>query len=129
MKDAGVSVVWSSVKEIANIKSTEWNTWTQSPFVKLTLELWEWPIGRSFTIDTPKDLAEVTTKVGVELRNQYLLGYRPDVANSDGKWHKIKVKLLPPKGLPQLEVHARQGYYNHEQSRGDAPDIAEEFLR
>ena len=71
--------------------------------------------GRSFTIDTPNDLPEVATKIGVELRNQYLLGYRPDVAHNDGKWHKIKVKVLPPKGLPRLQLHARQGYYAHEE--------------
>jgi hypothetical protein len=29
----------------------------------------------------------------------------------DGKWHKIKVKLLVPKGLPSLHVYARTGYY------------------
>jgi Ca-activated chloride channel family protein len=29
----------------------------------------------------------------------------------DGKWRKVKVKLSPPPGLPQLTVHARLGYY------------------
>src|SRR5258708_29030682 len=33
--------------------------------------------GRAFTIDNPNDLADVATKIGIELRNQYLLGYRP----------------------------------------------------
>src|SRR5271165_2285732 len=56
--------------------------------------------GRAFTIDNPNDLADVATKIGIELRNQYVLGYRPTNPGHDGKWHKIKVKLLPPKGLP-----------------------------
>ena len=67
--------------------------------------------GRAFTIDNPNDLADVATKIGVELRNQYVLGYRPSKVVRDGKWRKIKVKLLPPKGLPPLRVYARMGYY------------------
>jgi Ca-activated chloride channel homolog len=67
--------------------------------------------GRAFTIDNPNDLGDVATKIGVELRNQYVLGYRPAKVMHDGKWRKIKVKLLPPKGLPPLRVYARTGYY------------------
>ena len=67
--------------------------------------------GRAFTIDNPNDLADVATKIGIELRNQYVLGYRPKNPAHDGKWRKIKVKLIPPKGLPPLRVYARTGYY------------------
>jgi Ca-activated chloride channel family protein len=67
--------------------------------------------GRAFTIDNPNDLADVATKIGIELRNQYVLGYRPSKIVRDGKWRKIKVKLMPPKGLPPLRVYARTGYY------------------
>lgn len=67
--------------------------------------------GRTFTIDNPNELADVATKIGIELRNQYVLGYRPTNAARDGKWRKIKVKLLPPKGLPPLHVYAKTGYY------------------
>ena len=67
--------------------------------------------GRTFTIDNPNDLADVATKIGIELRNQYVLGYRPNNAARDGRWRKIKVKLIPPKGLPQLTVYAKTGYY------------------
>jgi Ca-activated chloride channel homolog len=67
--------------------------------------------GRSFTIDNPNDLADVATKIGIELRNQYVLGYRPKNPVRDGKWRKIKVKLIPPKGLPPLRVYAKTGYY------------------
>jgi Ca-activated chloride channel family protein len=67
--------------------------------------------GRSFTIDNPNDLGDVATKIGIELRNQYVIGYRPKNPSHDGKWRKIKVKLLPPKGLPPLRVFAKTGYY------------------
>jgi Ca-activated chloride channel homolog len=67
--------------------------------------------GRLFTISNPNELADVATKIGIELRNQYVLGYRPNNKNKDGHWRKIKVKLNPPKGLPHLNVYARTGYY------------------
>ncbi len=78
---------------------------------QLLTEITELTGGRAFTIDNPNDLADVATKIGVELRNQYVLGYRPTKVVRDGKWRKIKVKLLPPKGLPPLRVYARMGYY------------------
>ena len=67
--------------------------------------------GRTFTIDNPNELADVATKIGIELRNQYVLGYRPKNPAHDGKWRKLKVKLLPPKGLPPLHIYFKTGYY------------------
>ena len=67
--------------------------------------------GRAFTVDNPNDLADVSAKIGSELRNQYVLGYRPKNVARDGKWRRIKVKLIPPKGLPPLRVYAKTGYY------------------
>ncbi|HUI84026.1 MAG TPA: VWA domain-containing protein [Candidatus Binatia bacterium] len=67
--------------------------------------------GRTFVISSPSELADVATKIGIELRNQYVLGYRPSNPAHDGKWRKIKVRLNPPKGLPPLHVYAKTGYY------------------
>ncbi len=67
--------------------------------------------GRTFVINNPNELADVASKIGIELRNQYVLGYRPANSARDGRWHKIKVKLQPPRGLPPLTVHAKSGYY------------------
>ena len=67
--------------------------------------------GRTFTVDNPNELTDVATKIGIELRNQYVLGYRPNKPERNGKWRKIKVKLNPPKGLPPLTVYAKSGYY------------------
>ena len=78
---------------------------------QLLTELTELTGGRTFTIDNPNDLGDVATKIGIELRNQYVLGYRPKNPVHDGKWRKIKVKLTPPKGLPPLRVYAKTGYY------------------
>jgi Ca-activated chloride channel family protein len=69
--------------------------------------------GYAFTIDNPNELTDVAKTVGVMLRNQYLLGYRPVSVKRDGKWHKIKIKLrMPPKvKLPSPRVYAKAGYY------------------
>lgn len=77
----------------------------------LLSEISDWTGGRTFPIDNVNELADVATKIGVELRNQYVIGYRPSKPGRDGKWRKIKVRLNPPKGLPPLHVFAKTGYY------------------
>jgi Ca-activated chloride channel family protein len=67
--------------------------------------------GRTFVVGSLKDLPDIATKISMELRNQYVVGYRPSDHNHDGKWRKIKIKLRPPKGLPPLTVYAKNGYY------------------
>jgi len=69
--------------------------------------------GRMFPVEVYNinQLPDVAAKISVELRNQYILGYRPSNKQRDGTWRKIKVKLNPPKGLPPLTTYARTGYY------------------
>jgi Ca-activated chloride channel family protein len=67
--------------------------------------------GRAFTIADINDLPDVAHRVGVELRVQYVLGYRPIDAPRNGKWHKIRVKLRLPRKLALLQAHAKSGYY------------------
>lgn len=66
--------------------------------------------GQAFTLDNPNDLPAVVSRVGVALRNQYVLAYHPENPPHDGKWHKIKIKLQIHK-LGFLQVHAKAGYY------------------
>jgi len=67
--------------------------------------------GRSYTVDNPNELPAVAERVGMALRNQYVLAYRPEKSAHDGKWHAIRVRLRLPKGLPPLHVFAKTGYY------------------
>jgi len=67
--------------------------------------------GRTFAVHGLNDLPDIATKISMELRNQYVVGYRPANHLQDGKWRKIKVKLRPPRGLPPLTVYARSGYF------------------
>lgn len=70
--------------------------------------------GTTIYLAGPKELPEVAAKIGNQLRQQYVLAFAPANKRNDGKWHTIRVKLLPPKGLPKLTVHAKPGYYAHE---------------
>jgi Ca-activated chloride channel family protein len=67
--------------------------------------------GRAFTIDNPNDLPALTKHVSSELRNQYVLGYQPHNPVRNGKWRKIKVKLMAPKEFPLLHIYAKRGYF------------------
>jgi Ca-activated chloride channel family protein len=71
--------------------------------------------GRAFIVKNASELPDVAAKMGTELRNQYVLGYRPSSKVHDARWRKIKVKLRTPKGLPPLTAYAKTGYYapNH----------------
>jgi Ca-activated chloride channel family protein len=69
--------------------------------------------GRAFTLQNPNDLPAVAHRIGTELRTQYVIGYRPQDAPHDGKWHKISVKLRLPRKLSFLRAHAKTGYYAH----------------
>jgi Ca-activated chloride channel homolog len=67
--------------------------------------------GRDFALDNVNDLPNVAESIGTELRNQYLLAYRPETTLHDGKWHKIKVRIRSPRGWPYLLINAKSGYY------------------
>jgi Ca-activated chloride channel family protein len=67
--------------------------------------------GRLFRVDDISEMGDIAEKISTELRNQYVIGYRPKDLARDGKWRKVKVKVNPPQGLPPLTVHARTGYY------------------
>jgi Ca-activated chloride channel family protein len=78
---------------------------------ELLNELSEETGGRLFRVMDLAEMADIAEKISIELRNQYVLAYRPRDLQHDGKWRKVKVKLTPPPGLPPLTVHARTGYY------------------
>ncbi len=67
--------------------------------------------GRLFRVTDVAELGDIASRISAELRNEYVVGYKPSDLKHDGNWRKLKVKLNPPPGLPQLSVHNRQGYY------------------
>lgn len=77
----------------------------------LLSEVTELTGGRAFSVENLNELPDIAGKIGAELRNQYILGYRPSNKSHDARWRKIKVKLRVPKGLPPLTAYAKSGYY------------------
>jgi VWFA-related protein len=67
--------------------------------------------GRHFVVENLNELPDVAAKIGIELRNQYVLGYSPTNQVRDGKYRKVSVKLVQPRGLPPLHAFWRTGYY------------------
>lgn len=77
----------------------------------LLSEIAEQTGGRAFAASDPHDLPSVAARIGIELRNQYVLAYSPKNQNKDGKYRKVEVKVTQPPGLPSLKVRWRLGYY------------------
>ena len=77
----------------------------------LLTEIAEQTGGRHFPVDNLDELPDVAAKIGIELRNQYVLGYNPKNQERDGKYRRVNVKLVQPRGLPPLKAFFRLGYY------------------
>jgi len=77
----------------------------------LLTEIAEQTGGRHFPVENINELPDIANKIGLELRNQYLLGYTPTNADRDGKYRKVTVKIVQPKKMPVLRPSWRQGYY------------------
>jgi VWFA-related protein len=77
----------------------------------LMSELAEQTGGRQFPVEDLADLPDIAAKIGIELRNRYVLGYSPTDQQRDGRYHHVQVKVVPPHGLPPLRAYWRLGYY------------------
>jgi Ca-activated chloride channel family protein len=67
--------------------------------------------GRLFEVDNLGDLPDVASKIGLALRNQYVLGYAPANVLKDGKYHRVQVKLAAGGQKRGLRLSWRTGYY------------------
>jgi Ca-activated chloride channel homolog len=66
--------------------------------------------GRHFAGRDSAQLPDVVAKIGVELRNLYVLGYKPSNTTPDGKYREVQVKVQA-RGLPPLRAFFSAGYY------------------
>ena len=66
--------------------------------------------GRQYQVENLSELPDIAAKIGMELRNQYLLGYSPQNQERDGKYRHVEVKLVQPHGMPLLRAFWRMGY-------------------
>jgi Ca-activated chloride channel family protein len=67
--------------------------------------------GKAFFPSTAAEMNDTFERIALELRTQYSIGYRPTTFANDGKWHKLKIKVQPPRGFPRLFVRGREGYF------------------
>jgi len=77
----------------------------------LLSEIAEQTGGRHFPVENLNELPDIAAKIGIELRNQYILGYSPKNTDRNGKYRRVQVKLVQPRGLPPLRAFWRTGYY------------------
>ena len=76
----------------------------------LLTDLAEMTGGRQYQVENLSELPDIAAKIGMELRNQYLLGYSPQNQERDGKYRHVEVKLVQPHGMPLLRAVWRMGY-------------------
>jgi VWFA-related protein len=67
--------------------------------------------GRGFAVGNLAELSDVAAKIGIELRNEYVLGHSPKNTTRDGKYRRVQVKLVKTAGLPPLKAMFRTGYH------------------
>ena len=77
----------------------------------LLSEIAEQTGGRHFPVENQNELPNIAEKIGIELRNQYIIGYSPKNLERNGKYRRVQVKLVQPRGLPPLRPFWRLGYY------------------
>jgi VWFA-related protein len=77
----------------------------------LLAEIAEQTGGQMFEVQNLNELPRIASRIGVALRNQYVLGYSPANLQKDGKYHRVQVKLAKPKSSSRLRASWRVGYY------------------
>jgi len=72
--------------------------------------------GRTITVDNRARLPEAAAELSREMRNQYVLGYRPSSTGTN-KWRKLKVRVTSTAGEQPLQAHYKKGYQALESAR------------
>jgi len=65
--------------------------------------------GLTLTVDNRSKLPQAAATLSREMRNQYVLGYRPDKIKSSG-WHKIRITVTEPLTRRPLHANYKKGY-------------------
>jgi Ca-activated chloride channel family protein len=69
-------------------------------------ELVELSGGRIIPARSTEEIEPVFIEILRELREQYALGYYPEVQRNDGSWHRIRVRV----DRPDVKVRTHEGY-------------------
>ena len=107
VKEADVQIYSIGILESM---SRRWGTPEEERGPRLLQDIASHTGGRLVEVVTANGLPEIAAKIGMALRNQYVLGYSPSMPRRDGKFHRITVKLEPPVGSPKLRASFRTSY-------------------
>jgi Ca-activated chloride channel homolog len=66
--------------------------------------------GRTIAVDNANKIPDAAAQISLELRNQYVLGFRPSNLATDGKWRKIKVHVSRKDDPLPLQLYYKTGY-------------------
>jgi Ca-activated chloride channel homolog len=77
---------------------------------RLLTDVTELTGGRTIAADNRDQIPEIAAEISRELRQQYVVAYRPSQLSHDAKWRKIRVQVKPPEGPGPLHVHYKRGY-------------------
>jgi Ca-activated chloride channel homolog len=66
--------------------------------------------GRTVTAGDLGKVPEIAADISREMRNQYVLGYRPRNAPRDGKWRRIKVQVTASPEAGRVRPYYKKGY-------------------
>ena len=108
VREADVQIYAIGIFEAAGARN---RTPEESDGPDLLRDLAEQTGGRDFEVDNIGEMPDVAAKIGLELRNQYVLGYSPKNKDRDGKFRRVQVKLVKTQGLGQITPRWRLGYY------------------
>jgi VWFA-related protein len=63
--------------------------------------------GIAFEAHGSSELTDIVSKINLDLRHLYLLGYYPNNTSNDSDWHHILIRVP---GHPELRIRAKEGY-------------------
>src|SRR5215475_2339282 len=107
LKEAGVQIYCIGIVEVGGAAGGTLDMQGQA----ILEEIAQSTGGKAFFPKSSAELEDATTRIALELRHQYSIGYNPTNVKRDGQWHKIKVNVKGPKGLSNLKVQHKEGYY------------------
>src|SRR5215510_5168367 len=108
LKEAGVQIYCIGIVEIGGGAGGTLDMQGQA----ILEEIAQTTGGKAFFPKSGAELEEITSRIALELRHQYSIGYIPTNVKHDGQWHKVKVNVKTPKGWPTtLKALHKEGYY------------------
>jgi VWFA-related protein len=66
--------------------------------------------GRALWVHRLDELPAAVETLSRQIRSEYLIGYSPAALQNDGKYHRIRIEVQPPTGVPRVRTSWRHGY-------------------